>query len=187
MSGSAANRKIREAQRRLQREVNRVNRENKKAVEEHNRKVEQHNRDVNRHNQKVVASINRELSGPARGTVKYRPAEKELVGRVRDAINFDDRREYDVFVSYARIDGDEVARSLAEALEERGCVSGLYGRNSTGKITVAANGRRCPKSPSWHRYTHRVLSHRKILDRARAWRPLGQVDSNPCIAWGYFR
>ncbi|MGI5950443.1 MAG: toll/interleukin-1 receptor domain-containing protein [Brooklawnia sp.] len=104
-----------------QREIDRVNRENKKAVDDYNRKVAQHNREADRHNKKVVDEINRRLAAtPATRTVTYQPAERQLVERVHGAIDFDDGREYDVFLSYARIDGEETAKQLAAALEARG-------------------------------------------------------------------
>lgn len=103
------------------REIERVNRENRKAVADHNRKVEQHNREAARHNKKVIDEVNRRLSGAsARRPVAYEPVERELVERVHGAIDFDDGREYDVFLSYARIDGEEAAKPLAAALEDRG-------------------------------------------------------------------
>ena len=143
MSASEYNRRLREAarkaQRDMQREVDRVNRENKRKVDDYNRRVDQHNRreidrvnrankkavdDYNRkaeqHNQKVIADINRRLSSPSTRTVTYQPVERALVDRVHGAINFDDGREYDVFLSYARIDGEDTAKTLAAALEERG-------------------------------------------------------------------
>lgn len=146
MSASEYNRRIREAQRKIQRENDRINRQNRKAVEEHNRKVKQHNkrefdrvqrqnnkavedynRKVKQHNQQVaqqqqrtVNEINRRLSAPSRVTVSYRPYEQGLVDRVQGAINFDDGREYDVFLSYARIDGENIANKLMNALKEQG-------------------------------------------------------------------
>ena len=102
------------------REIDRVNRANQKAVDDHNRKVAQHNREADQHNQQVVAEINRRLAAPATRTVTYQPVERELVERVHGAIDFDDGRDYDVFLSYARIDGEDTAKSLAAALEDRG-------------------------------------------------------------------
>lgn len=149
MSASEFNRRVREAQRKaereIQREIDRVNRANQKAVEDYNRKVDQHNRreidrvnrenrnaaddynrrvaqhnrEADRHNQQVVAEINRRLAAPTR-TVAYQPVERELVERVHGAIDFDDGRDYDVFLSYARIDGEATAKALAAALEHRG-------------------------------------------------------------------
>jgi len=52
--------------------------------------------------------------------VVYAPAERVLVDRVHEAIEFDDGREYDVFISYARIDGESVAHELTEELERNG-------------------------------------------------------------------
>lgn len=111
------NRKVEQHNRR---EIDRVNRENQKTVDDYNRKVAQHNRDADRHNQQVVAEINRRLAAPATRTVTYQPVERELVERVHGAIDFDDGREYDVFLSYARIDGEATAEALAAALEARG-------------------------------------------------------------------
>ena len=104
-----------------QREIDRVNRENKKAVDDYNRKVAQHSREADRHNKKVIDEINRRLAAaPATQMVTYQPVERQLVERVHGAIDFDDGREYDVFLSYARIDGEETAKQLAAALEARG-------------------------------------------------------------------
>lgn len=103
------------------REIDRVNRENKKAVDDYNSKAAQHNREADRHNQKVVDEINRRLAAaPTARTVTYQPVERELVERVHGAIDFDDGRDYDVFLSYARIDGEDTAKALAAALEDRG-------------------------------------------------------------------
>lgn len=110
----------REVERRNRREIDRVNRANEKAVDEYNRQVTKHNREAERHNEKVVDDINRQLGAGRRRTVTYRPNEQVVVERVQNAINFDDGREYDVFLSYARIDGEEIATKLATALEDRG-------------------------------------------------------------------
>lgn len=110
----------RAVERRNEREINRVNRENKKAINDYNRKVDQHNREANRHNQKMVDDITRQLTAGTRRTVSYRPSEQVLVERVQGAIDFDDGHEYDVFLSYARIDGEAVASELAQALEALG-------------------------------------------------------------------
>ncbi|OLT31441.1 hypothetical protein BJF82_11990 [Kytococcus sp. CUA-901] len=125
MSASEYNRRLREAQRKaqreMQREIDRVNRANQKAVDDYNRKAAQHNRKADRHNEKVMAEINRRLgAAPAGRTVTYQPVERQLVERVHDAIDFDDGRDYDVFLSYARIDGEQTAQSLAAALEDCG-------------------------------------------------------------------
>lgn len=138
VSSSEFNRRMREAQRKAQREIDRVNRENERRVEAHNRKVDAdnkreidrvnrenkrrvdaYNRDVERRNRKTIDKLNRQLRASA-PSVTYRPTEEALVERVHGAIDFDDGRQYDVFVSYARIDGEATARALAAALEERG-------------------------------------------------------------------
>lgn len=133
-SASEFNRRLRAAQRQAQqqfnREVRRVEREvnaqnrkiqaqNEKNVRDYNRAVDQHNRRANAHNQKVIDEINRRLAASGRQQVRYTPQEQELVDRVHDAIPVD-VRDYDVFLSYARIDGSSVADELCSRLQELG-------------------------------------------------------------------
>ena len=132
------NRKLRDAQRRaeqqLKREVERVNRANKKSVDDFNRKVDTHNkkvvdnsnkqiRDHNRkaeaHNRKVVAELNRQLHSTS-STIRYTESERQLADRVYSAVATIDSREYDTFLSYARIDGADVASVLRDNLESLG-------------------------------------------------------------------
>jgi hypothetical protein len=132
------NRRMREAQRKaqeqLKREVDRVNRINKQRVDEYNRKAEAHNRKVvadynarvrdhNRkaetHNQRVVADLNRQLRS-ASASMRYTEPERQLADRVYRAVAAIDPREYDAFLSYARIDGAEAAGDLRTNLETLG-------------------------------------------------------------------
>lgn len=143
------NRKMREAQRKLERdlksaerkvqqelkrEVDRVNRHNQRVVNDYNRKVDSHNRRVvadanakinahNRkadaHNKQVVGEINRRLRS-ASSPVRYTESERALADRVHQAVGTLDAREYDSFLSYAKIDGSEVATGLRNALEALG-------------------------------------------------------------------
>ncbi|MBU2548878.1 MAG: toll/interleukin-1 receptor domain-containing protein [Proteobacteria bacterium] len=132
------NRKMREAQRKaeqqLKREIDRVNRANKRAVDEYNRKVDAHNkkviadynsrvRDHNRkageNNKRVIADINRQLRS-VKSEIRYTEPERLLADRVHQAVATLDAREYDTFLSYARIDGAEVATALRDTLEELG-------------------------------------------------------------------
>jgi len=131
-------RKLREAQRRaereIKREVDRVNRANKKAVHDYNRKVEAHNRKVvanyntraerhnrraNTHNKKVIADLNRQLRSGT-GNIRYTEPERRLADRVYEAVAALDPREYDSFLSYARIDGAEAANELRRELDDLG-------------------------------------------------------------------
>jgi len=132
------NRKLREAQRKAQQEINReidrINRVSKTAVDEYNRKVRahtkkviddynarvrDHNRKVDAHNKRAIADINRQLRTATSG-VRYTQPERDLADRVYRAIRTLDPREYDAFLSYARIDGAEVAAVLRNALEDLG-------------------------------------------------------------------
>ncbi|WP_252976037.1 toll/interleukin-1 receptor domain-containing protein [Janibacter melonis] len=138
-NASQFNAQVRAAQRRAEqqfkREVDRVNRANKKAVDDHNRKAEAHNRrviaDYNRqvdahnrkadaHNRRVIDDLHRQLSAGRSTTVRYTEPERRLADRVHDAVAQVDPKEYDTFLSYARIDGSEVAAELRAALEDLG-------------------------------------------------------------------
>jgi hypothetical protein len=124
----------RKAQQQMQREIDRVNRANKKAVDDYNRKVSAHNknvvddynRQVNSHNRKAEASNKKvidDLNRQVRRTtpsVRYTEPERRLADQVHQAVTELDPREYDSFLSYARIDGEEVARELRDELEELG-------------------------------------------------------------------
>ena len=97
---------------RVNREIGKVNRENKRRVDNHNRKVDTHNK-------KVIDQLNARLGAQA-PTVTYRSGEAGLVERVHVSIDFDDGHDYDVFISYARIDGESIATTLRRLLEEHG-------------------------------------------------------------------
>ena len=120
------------------REVERVNRENRRRVENHNRKVEQHNRRaidefnrdvarVNAHNRRAseqnastIAQLRQQLRAAGSTGPHYTPAERSLADRVQSAIVAPDDREFDAFLSYARIDGSEVGGQLRSELESLG-------------------------------------------------------------------
>ena len=131
-------RKLREAQRKAEqqiaREIDRVNRANKKAVDEHNRKVEahnrkvvadynarvrQHNRRADAHNNQVIADLNRRLRSST-SSIRYTEPEQRLADRVYEAVAALDPREYDTFLSYARIDGADAANELRTELDNLG-------------------------------------------------------------------
>jgi len=122
------NREMRAAQRRaeaaVKREVDRVNRENRRLVDAHNRKVDQHNKrvvaDYNRRvearNRTVIADLNRQLRSASSGP-RYTTGEQAIADRVQSAIAQRDDREWDIFLSYALIDGAEVGDELRRHLE----------------------------------------------------------------------
>lgn len=137
-NASEFNRRLREAQRQAQqhlnREIDRVNRANQRAVDDHNRKatahnqrviaehnsrVRDHNRKADAHNRKIVDDLNRQLRSATTG-VRYTVAEQRLADRVHQAVATLDSREYDSFLSYARIDGASVAHELRTELEALG-------------------------------------------------------------------
>jgi TIR domain len=129
----------RKAEQELKRAVDKANREaaahNRKVIADYNRKADQHNRRViadynrrvdarnraaDRHNQGVVNELNRQINAASRPSVQYTPEERLLADRVQQAISVQDVRDYDVFLSYARIDGSAVATELRSHLEDLG-------------------------------------------------------------------
>lgn len=111
-------------------EVARVNRENQRRVDDHNRKVDQHNKkviagfnrqveSVNAHNRAAIADLNRQLRAASSGP-RYTPRELSLADRVQLAVPEREDREWDAFLSYARIDGTEIGNALREHLEGLG-------------------------------------------------------------------
>jgi len=125
------NREIRAAQRKaeaqLKREVDRINRENQRRVDAYNRKVDQHNkkvvadynRQVDARNRAVIADLNRQLRAASSGP-RYTTDEQALADRVQNAVARRDDREWDTFLSYARIDGAEIGDELRRHLESLG-------------------------------------------------------------------
>jgi hypothetical protein len=112
------------------REVERHNREVQRRIDEHNRKAEQHNRKViadynrdvarvNAHNAAVGEELKRQLRSASSGP-RYTPAEQALADRVQLAVQEQEDREWDAFLSYARIDGAEIGTSLREHLQALG-------------------------------------------------------------------
>lgn len=92
---------------------------NRKVVADHNRQVDDHNRRATAHNNKVIAEVNRRLEAANRPQVRYTVQDEALVNRVQGGMTIDPR-EYDLFLSYARIDGAAVTAELCDRLQELG-------------------------------------------------------------------
>lgn len=127
--------KFKREMRAAQRKINDINRKNERAVEQYNRKARAHNqkvaenfnqqvknhnkeiRRVNAHNERVIGDLQKRLrttdSGP-----RYTPSEQALADRVQASLISQDERDWDIFLSYARIDGSGVAEELRLMLEE---------------------------------------------------------------------
>ena len=122
----------------IKRRVDAINRKNQQAVDAHNRKAKAHNQAVvndhnrrvnsrnqeiarvNSHNARVVSDLNKQLRSTSTVRSTYTPDERALADRVQEALVSQDVREWDVFLSYARIDGGSTADSLRLALESFG-------------------------------------------------------------------
>ncbi|WP_424186601.1 TIR domain-containing protein [Actinokineospora sp. G85] len=106
------NRKAKARNQKVQAEARRTNQENQKKIDQYNRHVDS----VNQHNKTLVENLNVELSRrPRSSSVVYTVRDQELVDRVQGGIVGSDR-EYDFFLSYARIDGGEAADTLRNLL-----------------------------------------------------------------------
>jgi hypothetical protein len=115
---------VADANRKLQREIDRVNRANQQEAERVNRAnqrtVDNYNRQADAHNKKVIDGINQQLRQGTTTTVRYTQPEERLAHRVHEAVALLDPREYDTFLSYARLDGETVATELRNELDVRG-------------------------------------------------------------------
>jgi len=119
----------------------RVDAHNHRVVADFNAKAREHERRVDAQNRQAIAQLNssfknavrqaeasdrqriRELNRSLRSTtssVRYTEPERRLADQVHEAVLASYPREYDSFLSYARIDGHEVAGSLRENLEALG-------------------------------------------------------------------
>jgi hypothetical protein len=139
----------RQAEAQMRREFDRVNRENQRRIDQANREVQRrvdaHNREAQRHNQRVmtdvnrqiaqvnnhnrradahnrtvIADLNRQLRNGGTNEMRYTDDEQLLADRVAEAVALQDHRAWDVFLSYARIDGSDVGAALKDELEALG-------------------------------------------------------------------
>jgi len=129
-------RDVRAAARKVQSEVDRVNRENQRRVDAYNRQVAQrnqkvvndynrevarvndHNRRVSSRNAQTIRQLNQALRSSSTSGPRYTADELALADRLREAVAAPSaEREWDSFLSYARIDGAVVGAELREYLE----------------------------------------------------------------------
>lgn len=124
---AAFKREAAKTQRESNREIDRVNRENQRRVDTYNRKVERqnekavadYNRKADAHNKRVIADINRQLRAASSGP-RYTESEQALADRLQHSLPDTEDREWDTFLSYARIDGADVAGALRDHLDNLG-------------------------------------------------------------------
>jgi len=135
---SEVDRVNRENKRRVDEYNRQVAQHNRRVVDAMNRQVSDFNNEVarvNAHNQQVnarnaqsdarrrqaVNDLNRQLRSLGTGSgVRYTERERALADRIQErAAQYPDR-EWDAFISYARIDGAAVGKALREELESLG-------------------------------------------------------------------
>lgn len=125
---TAAN-QLRSAGNQLQSDLARLERESRQASEqlranaahaqrELQRLDSQQRQAVARYNTNASA-LNRQLRSASEGP-RYTPTEQALADRMHDRVIQYPERDYDVFLSYARLDGSASATALKDALESLG-------------------------------------------------------------------
>ncbi|WP_172827821.1 toll/interleukin-1 receptor domain-containing protein [Mycobacterium colombiense] len=112
------NRQARRHNEEVQRQIEKANRENQRQLDAYNRhvtSVNQHNRQVDASNKAAIADLTRRLNA-----TRYSPQEEQLAERIAGVVAAHDPRQWDVFLSYARIDGSEIGRELRSQLDALG-------------------------------------------------------------------
>lgn len=91
-----------------------------RRVNTHNQRVNAHNQQVNGRNRATVSELNRQLRSAASSGPRYTPTEQLLADRLQERVAEHPERDWDAFLSYARIDGAEVGVELRRELEQLG-------------------------------------------------------------------
>ncbi len=104
---------------RLREEGRRTDARNRQAIASLNSSVNDHNRRVQARDRQRIAMLNQQLRSTS-SVVRYTEPELRLADRVHEAVSTIDPREYDTFLSYARIDGYAAASALRDHLEALG-------------------------------------------------------------------
>lgn len=112
-SANSMRQQLRSAQRKAEQGAKRAQRKFESQVKT---AASDHNRTAERHNRKQLAKFRQN----SRSSVSFTVKEQHLVDRVQSAIAEQDERENDVFLSYARADGADVAEQLRSELESLG-------------------------------------------------------------------
>ena len=102
-----------------QRQVEAHNREVAR-VNAHNEQVNQQHRRANAQNRAAAAALNRQLRSASSLGPAYTPSEQALADRIQEQAALRHDREWDAFLSYARIDGSEAGTALYAALDGLG-------------------------------------------------------------------
>lgn len=111
----AEEQRVRGEERRVNEHNRRVHQQNQRAIADYNRHVGQ----VNAYNTAVIADLQNRLRAATSGP-RYTVDEEALADRIQRAVAPLDDREWDVFLSYARIDGGEAGDILRQQLESLG-------------------------------------------------------------------
>ena len=104
---------------RLGEEGRRIDTRNRQVIASLNSSINDHNRRVAAHDRQRIAQLNQQLRSGSTG-MRYTEPELRLADRVHEAVSMIDPREYETFLSYARIDGHAVASALRDHLEDLG-------------------------------------------------------------------
>ncbi len=111
----AEERRVNDEQRRIDEHNRRAQQHNQRVLADHNRHVGQ----VNAYNQSVIADLQNRLRVAASGP-RFTVDEEALADRIQRSVAPRDEREWDVFLSYARIDGEAAGDELRQHLGNLG-------------------------------------------------------------------
>lgn len=103
----------------IREQARRVDAHNRKVVSSVNASINDYNRRTQARDRQRTAELNRQLRSTT-SSIRYTEPELRLADRVHEAVSAIDPREYDSFLSYARIDGHDVASELRSNLEALG-------------------------------------------------------------------
>lgn len=125
----SASTQLRNAGNKLQSDLARLERESRQASQNLRASAAQAQRELQRldtrQHQAVTqyntnaSALNRQLRSASSGP-RYTPSEQSLADQMHDRVARFPEREYDVFLSYARLDGSTAATALKDALEALG-------------------------------------------------------------------
>lgn len=112
-----------QAQQLEQQRLEAMNRNTQRKIDQINRELRRvaasEDADARQRHRSLIRDLNRQLRDAGSET-SYSGMERELADRVREAAPNLDEREFDVFLSYARLDGAETAEALCGHLEGLG-------------------------------------------------------------------
>lgn len=92
----------------------------RKIEQRQRREFDRQTRKAEQQNRQAISKLGRELRRASRPGPSYTPDELLVADRVQEAVALDDQREWDTFLSYAHVDGSDIAAELHAELDNLG-------------------------------------------------------------------